>query len=176
MGMKEVRDMKKQLITMAVVGTILGTGLLATNTIYAQTTTPTNPISSLVDKLATRFGLKPADVQSVFDQHRQERQAAMQAKFESRLTELVVSGKITEAQKQLILAKHKEMADKRQSEMQSFQTMTAEQRQAAMQQKRTERETERQALEKWATANGIDIQYLMNGMGMKEGRGFGRHL
>lgn len=65
--------------------------------------------TSLIQMLSSKFGLQESEVQSVFNQHRDEMQKNMQAKVEARLTQLVTDGKITEAQKQLILTKHVEL-------------------------------------------------------------------
>ena len=133
-------------------------------------------MSSIIEKIATKFGLDTNDVQEVFEEERDERQKERQVQFESRLTQLVADGKINEAQKQLILAKHQEMAAKRQSENDSFKNMSQEERQKTMQERRTERENERKALEDWAKANGIDMEFVMGEMGMKGGHGMGRHM
>ena len=157
--------MKKQLAITALVITIAGAGLFTSTKVFAQSTTGTNPMSSMVQKIADKFGLNKNDVQAVFDQERTERQAEMQAKYETQLTQYVKDGKITEAQKQLILTKHKEIQANRTSEMQSMQGKTQAERKTAMDAKRTELET-------WATQNGIDVKYLMGGMGMKGHGGF----
>jgi hypothetical protein len=53
-------------------------GTLVAIPAWAQTSTSKRV--SLVQKIAQRFGLKEADVQSVFDQDRTEHQAEMQKK------------------------------------------------------------------------------------------------
>lgn len=114
------------------------------------------PYQSIIQKLVQKFGLKESDVQTVFNEARQERQSQMQAKFEERLNQLVKDGKITEAQKQAILAKHKELQEKKQQEVQSWQNMTPEQRRQA-------KEVQKQELESWAKQNGIDLKYFFGG-------------
>ncbi len=151
---------KKSLIAATVV-TVLGVGTLGAGRVFAQTTnTSSNPTSSLVQKIAERFGLQQADVQAVFDQERQDRQAEMETKYETQLSQYVTDGKITEAQKQLILAKHKELQAQREARKDDFQTMTQDERRAA-------KETERQELQTWAKENSIDLRYLMFGHGMR---------
>lgn len=122
--------------------------------------------STLVQKIADKFHINTSDVQAVFDQERSERQAEMQVKFEERLTQLVKDGKITNAQKQLIIAKHKELQATRQANGSAWQNMSSEERRVQMQ-------AEKQALDDWAKQNGIDHSYLFGGMGMR-GHGFGR--
>lgn len=109
--------------------------------------------SSIVQKLAQRFGLNENDVKKVFDEDRQERQAQMQARFEDKLTQDVKDGKITEAQKQAILEKYKELQSQRFTKPENWQNMTPEQRKEFMQAKQEE-------LKSWAKENGIDLKYL----------------
>ena len=85
--------------------------------------------------------------------------------MQERLTQLVSEGKITEAQKQLIVTKMSELVAARAQEMDALKDKTMAERKALMDQKRTE-------LEAWAKANGIDTQYLMP---FGEGRGRGGH-
>lgn len=129
----------------------------------ANAQSPGEGIQSLVQKIASKFGLKQTDVQSVFDEHKKEMDTKRQANYETRLTQLVRDKKITEAQKQLILAKHKELEAKRDSFKDSFKNMTEEQRKAAIQAEKTD-------LENWVKQNNIDVKYLMGG-GMRRGRG-----
>lgn len=80
---------------------VAGFGVLGVIRVNAQSTTlPKLP--TIVEMLTQRFGLKQADVQSVFDN-------ARTARIEARLTQLVLDGQITEVQKTAILAKQKEL-------------------------------------------------------------------
>lgn len=151
---------KKTLATMALV-TVLGMGVLGSTSAFAQTTTDQNPMSSLVQSIATKFGLKEADVQAVFDAEREKHHTQMQATFEKKLTQYVIDGKITEAQKQLILQKRAELEKNREAKRESNTSLTPEERKSQM-------EAEKSALQAWAKENGIDMQYLMLG-----GRGHG---
>ncbi len=165
--------MKKALL-IAVIAGIVGTGLVVVPKSYAvEAQNTNNPFQTLVQKIAEKFGLKKEDVQTVFDQDRKDRQAEHEKEYINRLEQLAAEKKITEAQKKLILEKHKELSAKRQSQMQNMQGKTSDERKALMQQKKAERETERTELENWAKQNGIDIQYLMGGMGRHGGPGRG---
>lgn len=124
---------------------------------------PGTHVSDLVQKIAQKFGVPQADVQAVFDADRQEHMQRMQAQAEQRLTDLVTAGKITHAQKDLIVAKQKELEANRQANFEAMKGKTHAERKAAMDAQRTE-------LEAWAKTNGIDLQYLMLGHGMG-GRG-----
>lgn len=96
-------------------------------------------------------------------------QAKMQANIGERLTKLVSEGKITEAQKAAIIAKHAEMS--KNVDRDALRNMSREERQAAMEKKRTEFTT-------WAASQGIDVQDIMplgnGGQGGHRGSGMMR--
>jgi hypothetical protein len=157
---KEVKILNKKIIITALAIATLGAGILTSSKVFAQTTpSGNNPMSTLIQKIATKFGLNTSDVQAVFDQDRTDQEAQQETDYEARLTQAVTDGKITEAQKQLILTKHKELEASRQNQMQNMQGKTDTERKAAM-------ESERTALETWAKENNIDMSYLMGGRGM----------
>jgi len=162
---KGVIRMKSKLILLALTLTLVGLAVFGVSQVQAQSSQGKYP--SIVQKLVQRFGLKENDVQAVFDEARQERQSQMQARFEERLNQAVKDGKITESQKQAILAKHKELQEKRLSEKENWQNTTPEQRRQAIQEKKQE-------LESWANQNGIDLKYLFGWFGMKRGHGWFR--
>lgn len=145
----------KQVILPALVMVVAGALIFGVpQTANAQS--PGEEIQSLIQKIATKFGLKQADVQQVFDEHRTEMQTKRESNYEARLTQLVKEGKITDAQKQLIVAKHKELESKREANRNSMKNMTPEQRKTAMNAEKTEIET-------WAKQNNIDVKYLFGG-------------
>lgn len=134
---------------------------------FAADTSPTSGISSLIDKIATKFNLNKDEVKAVFDEEQAtrhaERQAEMKTRTEERLTEAVTDGDITQAQKDLITAKL--------SEIQTKQTDISQitddgDRNAAMAQLHAD-------LAKWAADNDIDTQWIMFG-GRGGGHGMGR--
>lgn len=124
--------------------------------------------NTLVQRLVQKFGLKTADVQSVFDTVHEERQAQMEQKIADRLDTFVKDGKITEAQKKLILAKHEELQKNREADLQAWQNLTPEER-------RTKMDAQHTDLENWAKQNNIDVQYVL-GFGREMGRGMGRGM
>lgn len=149
--------MRNKILLSALVTTVIGIGLFTTTSVLAQNPTAgQNPMQSLVQKIADKFGLKKEDVQAVFDQDRSDRRAEMEARNIAQLDQLVKDGKITEAQKQLIINKRKEIEASRQSQMQNMQGKADE---------------ERKALEDWAAQNGIAVKYLMGGFGRYGGPG-----
>ena len=133
-------------------------GAAAFGTVHVLAKTPPGQYPSIVQALASKFGLNPSDVQAVFTQNRQNHMSQMETRYEQMLTQAVTDGKITSAQQQLILAKHKELQSARQTTMQQWKTMTPDQRKAAMQ-------TQKQAIADWAKQNGIDPKYLSGGFG-----------
>ena len=153
--------MKHKILVPALVLTILSAGIFGTGKVVAESSQGNYP--PIIQKLVQKFGLKENEVQVVFDEARKERQTQMQTKFEERLNQIVADGKLNEAQKQMILAKHKELAEKRGTKPENWQNMTPEQRRQYM-------ETQRQELEAWAKQNNIDLQYFLGGFG----KGFGR--
>ena len=125
--------------------TLLGAGLVRTASVSAQTNE--SPFKSLITRIAEKFNLKTEDVQTVFDEHRQQKIDAMKARFEERLTALVKEGKLTEAKKQLIMDKKEELMEKRQ----------------------TDREAHHEEMQTWAEENGIDLNLFFGGFGGKWG-------
>lgn len=124
---------------------------------------------SLIQRLVDRFNLNRDEVQQVFDEQRQQNQDQMKAKQEERLNQLVQDGKLTEDQKQKLIAKMEEERQERQQDMENWQNMTQEQRREQMQE-------HQQEMHDWAEQNGIDLPMLGGfgkGMDMHRGGGFG---
>lgn len=156
--------MKEHKIVLASVA-LVACGFLSTGMTQIHAAEPVVKNVSIIQKLMERFGLKQADVQSVFATERNERQTQMKQKYEDRLSALVTEGKITEAQKQLIIVKHTEMQKNQIQGTDAWKSLTREERQSQMDSRKTE-------LEAWSKANGINISYVEGGFG-KGGR-FGR--
>jgi hypothetical protein len=157
---------KKHLMGLATVAILTGSIFSATRVSAQNDLTQNTPMSSLVQKLADKFGLSRDEVQAVFDEEHASREAERETRYHEKLTQLVSDGKITEDQKKLILAKHNEMMERHQSDRDSLDSSTLQERKTKMQE-------ERAALEDWAKTNNIDVQYLM---GMWGGKGHGRHM
>ena len=117
---------------------------------------------SLITKIAQKFGLKETEVRGVFDSQRADHLAQMQVKMDERLSQLVKDGKITEAQKKLIEAKHVEIKKNMDSLRESQKNKTPAERKLLMDTKKAE-------LEKWAKDNSIDLQYVMPMGGPRHG-------
>lgn len=155
--------MKKTLVVAAVTAvtgvTSLGVAGLAN---AATSSTNNDPMSSLVDAIASKFKLNKTDVQKVFDEQRQANQAEREAEAKTELAQLVTDGKLTQDQADKITAKRAEMQKEREANKANGQRPTD-----------TEMETKRTALDKWFTDNNIptDYRYLVFGGG--HGRGHG---
>ena len=157
--------MKKQVVVAALVVSLIGVGVVGTTHTFAEGNQMNQ--DTLIQQLTDKFHLNKSDVQAVFDTHRADKFKEMQTKMDARLTQAVKDGKITEAQKTLILNKIKEMETTRSGELDAFKNMTPEQRKAKMQ-------ADKQALDAWAKQNNIPTEYLMHGMGRKMGRMMGK--
>ncbi len=157
----------ENLVSFAGLITLIGVTAAGSTKVLAQTTL-SGPFSGLIDKIAQRFNLNRSDVQSVFDQYKDDRKNMMETKFTQQLDTAVSSGKITEAQKQLILAKRQELQANRVSNLEKFKNMTPDERKKAI-------SDERQALIDWAKQNNIDLALLTGrGLGHFKGMGMGR--
>lgn len=143
---------KKSLL---VAGAVTSIGLAGATSIgvASAATNNTNGQSSLVDKLAAKFNLKKSDVQAVFDADRTQHEADRQKQIEQELTQAVTDGKITSAQKDLILAKQKEIKSAMEADRGSMKDKTATERKTLMDQRRTD-------LENWAKTNNIPTNLL----------------
>lgn len=138
------------LLTAVGLSTVAGVGMASAE---SGASGNTDPMSGLVQKIATRFNLNQDDVQKVFDEDRQTRETEHQQKQAERLQKLVDNGTITSAQKTAIEAKLKELKAERDAHKAEFKDLNAEQRKAAMERKKTE-------LEAWAKEQGIDLSQL----------------
>lgn len=109
----------------------------------------------MVSTLAKKLGISEDKLNKAFESMRSDRQKEMQAAFEKRLDQAVKDGKITEAQKKLILEKHEELKKQNQENWQNRQNKRAE-------------------LEKWASDNGIPDDFFGFGLGIGHGMGRAR--
>ncbi|MFC1711859.1 hypothetical protein ACFLZ1_04725 [Patescibacteria group bacterium] len=151
------------LLTLVIIGAV---GFASTKA-YANDNGYYPPI---VQKIAERFGLNQDEVETVFDEARDERRAEMQNRFQERLNQAVSDGKITIEQKEAILAKKAEMQERHEE----LKDLSPEERAEY-------KEAHQGELKAWAEENGIDLKDLFIGMGMRGGHfkgmkgGFGFH-
>lgn len=159
--------MKKHLLAAGVAATV-GLSAVGAGVAHAATTNSasTDPMSSMVDKIATKFNLNKADVQKVFDEQKTEMQAERGQKVKDEVAQLVKDGKLTQAQADAINAKRAEVQKDREANRDAMKDKTQAERKAEMDKKKAE-------LEAWAKQQGIDSQYLRYVMGGGPGHGHG---
>lgn len=163
-----MKKLQKGLVAAAAVAVVGSAGLVATQAVNAATTDNSKEQTSIVDKIASKFGLNKDDVQKVFDEDRTAHEAERQAKQSERLQKLVDAGTITADQKTKIEAKIAELQSKRESEHDSFKDLTDDERKAKMDAAKAE-------LDQWAKDNGIDLSKL-GGVLMGGPGGHGPHM
>lgn len=163
--------MKKQLVIASAVAT-LGVAGLAGGAAFAtsQSGAGTN---SLVNAIATKFNLKTADVQAVFDANKTQMQAQREQQVKDKVAQLVKDGKLTQAQADKINAKRTELEKAREAERTADQNLTETERQAKREKMRTQMEAKKTELGTWLKDNGIDAQYGYLLMGGGRGHGHG---
>jgi hypothetical protein len=142
-------------ITAIGIATVTGVGIVS-----AQTSTTTAG-QGLASKIAQRFNLKEADVQSVIDEDHTAHQAERQVRVQQRLDQAVKDGKLTQPQADQLKAKLQELADF----AATLKDKTPEERRAAMKSKMAE-------MKQWLQSSGIPEEYWHIGPG---GRG-GHHM
>ncbi len=121
--------------------------LVRTRAIHAQDGSDYPP---LVQKLAERFNLNVDEVREVFNEAHKERHQKMQAHLEERLNQVVSKGKITEEQKEAILAKKAEIQDKHKE----MRDLSPKERWATMKKHREE-------MKAWAKENNIGLKRFL---------------
>jgi cell division protein FtsN len=131
---------KKLLIPTLGLAALIGTGIVGTSIVKADSFNPNSPI---VQKLVERFGLNEDEVVSTFEELRTEHQEMIRRTKEEKLNQAVNDGVITEEQKQALLAKWEEM--------------------------KAEKEQHREEMENWFDEQGIDREALMQYGGFGRG-------
>ncbi len=167
--MKKVN--KVTLFIPALTFVLVGALLFADNMVSAQSDNSFQ--TSLVQKIAQRFGLNEDEVQAVFDEDRNNMRVRMEMAYEDRWSEAVVNGDITEAQKELILDKRAELEALRDEHHRDITAsdLTKEEREARM----AEMQAMHDDLRAWAEENDIDLKYLMGFVVKNQGEGFAGH-
>lgn len=167
--------MNKPLVAAAVTGavgvaTVAGLGVASAATTNSTTgsttntsTTKTDPMSGLIDALVSKFNLKKADVQAVFDAQRSKMDAQRETEVKAEVSQLVTDGKLTQAQADAINTKRGELEKQRETDRTTMDSKTDAERKSTMDAKKTE-------LDSWLKDQGIDTQYAYLLMG---GRGHG---
>jgi phospholipase C len=156
--------LKKKIFFPILALAIIGTAVATSSFVNAQDSTGPN---SLVAAIAAKFNLNQADVQAVFNEEREKHHVEMKAQMEQKLTQAVIDGKITEAQKQAIINHFGEMKAKKIEKGQLGQ-MSDEQIKAFKESKKAE-------MDSWLSQNGLTHELLQEVMGHPKGFG-GKHF
>lgn len=146
--------------------TLIGGTLLATHSAQAEGNSRPFGMDSIVQKIAQRFNLNEADVKAVFDEQHAEMKKQMQAKMEAELNQAVSEGKLTEEQKQKIIAKRSEMRASHEDKIVLFKEgeKPSEDQLIAF---KAEHDQELANLKQWAKDNNVPFEYLMPKMFIK---------
>lgn len=135
---------------------LLGFGMLSGQFAYAQENSPYSPV---VQKLIEHFHLNTSEVNTVINEVRTENMAERKAAITEKLNKAVSDNKITEDQKNAILAK----LDEWQNEKLTWTTMTRDEREER-------REEHRNEMAQWAKDNNIDLHGIIGRFLGGEGR------
>ncbi len=154
----KMKKSKKVILPALLLGTIAITGVGVSSASADETE---NPRTSIIQRIAEKFNLNEDEVKTVFEEHKAERQEEMKQKHEEHLNKLVSEGKLTEDQKNALIAKREEMREKYGKGTDEWKNKTPEEKREMMEQHREE-------MEKWAEENGIDLKDLR-----PEGKRFG---
>lgn len=141
--------MTKKTLLLTAGAAVIGLSSFAGVTAIHAASSTANHDQSIVALLASKFNLKQADVQAVFDQEHQTEEASRQAEAKTRLDAAVTAGKLTQAQENLITTKQTEVK----TFMDSLEGETPSERKAAI-------AKEMASLKEWATDNSIPEQYV----------------
>lgn len=154
--------MKKTLAIAGVGAMVALTSVTGLGVAHAATSNNTNsssgPMSSLVNAIASKFNLKTADVQAVFDAQHAQKEAQETADVKAKVSQLVSDGKLTQTQATALLAKRAELQQQRDANRSTMHSMTDAERKAAIDKEKT-------ALDTWFSEQGIstDYRYLVRG-------------
>jgi polyhydroxyalkanoate synthesis regulator phasin len=151
----------KSMLAAGAVTTVAFASLAGLGTVSAQSNNPNG--SSIVDSIATKFGLNKDEVQAVFDEHKDQMHANHEQRHEQRLQELVDNGTISADQKAALDAKHDEMEAAR--EALKNQDISREEMQEQMKKAHEE-------FKAWAIEQGIDPEDIKP---EENHRGMGHH-
>ena len=89
---------------------------IGASTVIIKTVSATDSSSqctSIIQKLATKFGLPEADVEAAFTEHRAQLHKEHEQSFTDKLNQTVTDDKLATAQKDAVLAKHVEVKNMR---------------------------------------------------------------
>jgi predicted RND superfamily exporter protein len=148
--------MKKQLIVASLATAVSVAGLSSIGIANAATDTnssSTNPVSSLVDEITSKFNLNKSDVQAVFDSHHDAMDAKRESNLKDRLTVLVQSKKLSQSQADAIQVKHDALVKQHEANRDNVRSETDAERKAA-------HVAQKADIDAWAKQNNIPSEYV----------------
>jgi hypothetical protein len=157
----------KSKVALVGAGVVAGLALGAAGYVGATDATDTS-LPPMVEGLAEKFNLDKEEVTAYLETEREERQATREADFTKALDEAVASGKLTEAQKTALVAKHEELQAKREA----LRGSTGTDKREAMQALRAEMDA---FLEEQGIDEDILPEFGPGGKGMGRGQGMHRN-
>ena len=142
---------KKIAVPVIALGIITVAVLSSASLVSAQKLDPER--DTLVNKIASRFGLNKTEVEETFKEfrleHNEEHHERMEEMLENRLENAVENGNLTEDQRFAILEKHEELEDR----MDDLYDLSPEERREA-------KADIHEEMENWAQENDIDMSRL----------------
>jgi len=148
-----------------IAGAVVASGASAVLGVQAaNAASRTSPEQNIVSKIATTFHLNEDDVQKVFDQQRQEREATRMQKFQDKVKTAVKEGKLSQNIGDQLVVRIKDLVNYRDS----LKDKTPKERREAMKIKVDE-------LVKWAKENNIPEELYHSGMGREMEEPAGEH-
>ncbi|MCK4635770.1 MAG: hypothetical protein KAT32_02810 [Candidatus Moranbacteria bacterium] len=158
----------KMIVPALVLGVATIVGVSSFNNVSANEESQYSPI---MQKVAEKFNLNQDEVKQVFDENREERRAENKAKADERLSKLVNEGKLTEDQKNVLIAKREEIRQERENSFGEMKDLSPEER-------KEKRQEHQEEMKKFFEEQGIDHDALMGDGGMrndqKQGSGRGQ--
>jgi hypothetical protein len=144
---------KKNIFLPVAVATLTGALFLSVSGTASAQVLNTGNVSSVVTGLLGQLSLSDADVQSVLNLALSTDSTQGQAAVDAKLSDAVVNGKISIAQKQAILDKLDEL--RTQAESLDLENMSLDQRHAVLQSVKDD-------LGDWAKLNNLDLNLLVD--------------
>jgi hypothetical protein len=146
-------NIKKSVIAAATIAAVGAGGLGISSAFAAHTSGGNNPRAeareSLIEAIATRFGINADEVRAVFEEEREARQEEREVHEAERLAQAVEDGKITQEQADAIAAHREEMEGFKES----LKDLSADERHEAVKEKMEE-------VKAWAQENNIPREFL----------------
>ncbi len=166
--------MRKQFVIAGTVATLGLTGLIGGAAFATAQAGADN--NTLVQAIATKFNLKTAEVQAVFDANKTQVHAEREQQAKDKVAQLVSDGKLTQTQADKINAKRAELEKEREANRAADQNLTEAEHQAKRDARRAEMDTRKAQLDTWMKDNGIgaEYRYLLTSGGKGHG-GSGGH-